>query len=171
MPKAEREGYAEPPFFFVEEAADSPHAVAWFPMKLGAAVRGLLEHWPDRLQVHLEILEGDFETVEFEAFGDVSKQRLREALDKNAEAAFGDGGVRFRVWREQTDRERCFGVDEHGVLFVWEDSDRIRKWLRELGAAERKSPLVYEGEHEHTIPEEADRKRSRFVRALGLEET
>ena len=169
MPKCEREGYAEPPFFFIEEA-ESSYAVAWFPMKLKTALPALLRHWPARLQVHLEILEEDFETVEYEAFGDIAREKFIKVLEKHPETAFSDGGVRFRVWRKETDRERCLGLDEHGVLYLWEEPEHLREWLRALGVEERKAALVYEGNHDHSIPQDADLKRSRFVRALGLEE-
>lgn len=170
MPKCEREGYAEPPFFYLEEEAESPYAVAWLPMKLRTALPALLRHWPARLQVHLEILEEDFETVEYEAFGDIPREKLLGALEQHAETALGDGAVRFRVWREEADRERCVGLDEHGVVYVWEEPERLRAWLSALGVEERRAPLVYEGNHDHNIPQDADLKRNRFVRALGLEE-
>jgi len=171
MPKCERSGYSEPPFFRVEDDADSPYAVAWFPLKLRDAFAKLLAHWPDRLEVHLEILEDDFETVEFEAFGNVGRGALRRVLDEHAETVFADGGVRLRVWRSDGDGERCLGLDEHGVLYVWEEPERLRAWLGgELGAEERDAPLPYEADHDHHIPEDADLKRARLVSALGLEE-
>ncbi|MHC4937357.1 MAG: hypothetical protein ACYTHK_00125 [Planctomycetota bacterium] len=169
MPKSERAGYAEAPFFFIEEG-DNPYGVAWLPMKLKTAVPKLLRHWPAKLQMHVEILEEDFETVEFEAFGAIARDKLVKALEKHGETAFADGGVRFRIWRLETDREHCLGLDEHGVLYLWEEPDRIREWLEGLGATERTAPLVYEGDHNHSIPEDADLKRNRFLRALGLEE-
>jgi len=170
MPKCERGGYVEPPFFYVEEEGESPYAVAWFPMKLKTALPALLRHWPARLQVHLEILEDDFETVEYEAFGDIARDAFIRALQENPEAAFADGGVRFRVWRKESDRERCLGLDEHGVVYLWEEPENLRAWLGALGIEERRAALVYEGNHDHVIPQDADLTRSRFVRALGLEE-
>jgi hypothetical protein len=169
MPKSEREGYSEAPFFFIDET-EAPHAVVWLPMKLKSVVSKLLHHWPSRLQMHVEVLEDDFETVEFEAFGAITRDKLVKALSRHAEAAFADGGVRFRVWRLEADREHCLGVDEHGVLYIWEDPDRIREWLKGVGVNERTAPLVYEGDHDHHIPEDADLKRNRLLRALELEE-
>jgi hypothetical protein len=170
MPKCEREGYTEPPFFFLEEEGESPYAVAWFPMKLRTALPVLLRHWPVRLQVHLEILEEDFETVEYEAFGDIAREKFIKVLEQHSETAFSDGGVRFRVWRKQTDRERCLGLDEHGVLYLWDEPEHLRTWFSALGIEERRAALVYEGNHDHSIPQDADLKRNRFVRDLGLEE-
>ena len=169
MPKCERAGYEEPPFFYLDESGDTPFAVAWLPMKLAAAVPKLLRRWPNQLQVHFEVLDDDFDEVEFEAFGDIARERLITVLNQHRETAFADGGVRFRTWSRKEDREKCLGLDEHGVLYLWEEPARLREWFGALGVAERKAPLVYEGDHDHHLPEDADLKRNRFLQALALE--
>jgi len=168
MPKCEREGYTEEPFFYLDEEGDAPFAVAWVDLR--KAVPELLRHWPDKLQMHVEVLDDAYEIAEIEEFGDIERRKLMRLFEKHAEAAFDDGAVRFRIWRKETDKERCIGVDEHGVLFLWEEPSQMRGWLRRFGAEERKVELVFDGEHRHLKPEDADVKREKFVRGLGLGE-
>jgi hypothetical protein len=168
MPKCEREGYAEEPFFYLDEEGDAPFAVAWLDLR--KAVPELLRHWPDKLQMHVEVLDSEFENSEVEEFGDIERRKLMRLFEKHAEAAFDDGAVRFRIWRKETDKERCIGIDEHGVLYLWEETSLMRGWLRRLGAEERKAELIYEDQHSHLTPEDAETKREKFVRGLGLGE-
>ena len=166
MPKCEREGYDESPFFMMDESSGTPNAVAW--VDLEKAVPELLRHWPDQLQLHVEYLEDDFETVAEEQFGDIARDKLQKVLTKHGATLLGDGGVRFRIWRRESDKERCIGVDEHGVLYLWESPRNMRGWLKRLGAQERDAELIYEGEHWHHVPEDADEGRAKLAKGLGL---
>ncbi|MEM8884162.1 MAG: hypothetical protein AAGD14_08850 [Planctomycetota bacterium] len=168
MSKCKREGYDEAPFFYVEAGSETPYAVAWLPGRLEELVTGLLRHWPRRLDVHVEVLDEDFEEVEFDAFGDIGREKLLKVLAAHAETAFGDGGVRFRIWRRETDKEHCLGLDEHGVLHVWEEPEQVRAWLKGAGIEERRAELVDDDEHWHETPEDSDLKRERFLDALQL---
>ena len=176
-PKAVRQGYEPPPFFFAQtnESGDS-RLVAWAPSL--AALRHAFEALIKALPVSVEVLlkiradtEGDHspearDQVWERYHGVVAQGALLEAMSRCYEFVFQDSCNQLCV-RDPVSFDYVV-LDDVGVVYVYSDAVMFRQVFVRSGFEERIEPLISEEPYWTQTPKGGREQQDEFLRLLQL---
>lgn len=167
--KALAEGYSPSPFFFQERRERRRRFVAWSPNlpQLKLVFYHLLRSFTENVEVLFKVAENASDSKKWQKFHGVSSlPNLQKVIGSNEKVVFQDGGGQLSIKNPNTDE--YITLDEHGVLYVYSSSPRLKKLFIQYGFGERREKLISDSGHWHISPSGAEKLRSDLIKALNL---
>ena len=151
-PKAVRDGYSPPPFFFRQDyQAGNKRWVAWADSveDLKPLFYRLLDSFTEEVEVLFKNERDDSPQSTADPWqryhGACLLKEVASAIRRHEELVFQDGGNQLCI--RCADEGDYLALDEHGILFLYAEGDGFAALCRELGFEEGVRPLLYEGGH------------------------
>ncbi|MHC4742312.1 MAG: hypothetical protein ACYS8Z_10390 [Planctomycetota bacterium] len=171
--KAMAHGYNPEPFYYKEAGEYGTRFVAWAGKlsQLKELVYSILEGYPEELEVLLSVNEDNHEDNSEDwvrHYGDVSKYHLINFVQDNELYIFSGGD--HQLCSRRYDTEEYIALDDHGVLFIYSDSEETGEICRANGFEKRHEKLILQASHCHFRPPDADTLRELLIQQLNLEE-
>jgi hypothetical protein len=169
--KAVREGYAPAPFFFRDTyQANAQRWVAWSGMldDMKHLFYRILSFFPEDVLVLVKTEKegnGKGEDNWQRYHGACRLSDLITAIREHEACVFEDGGIQLFVRVGTGD---YFGLDEHGILYLYGDDEGLPDFFREMGFQEGKQPLIFDAGHWHGRPPNATAEAKNMIAQLAL---
>lgn len=166
--KAVVEAYSPKPFFFKDEEDFGTRYVAWTSglAQLKQLVHAILKEFPEEIEILFK-LQLDSEKDKFKRYhGYLSKTLLLEVIHEYELYIFSDGMHQLCVRRKDTGE--YFAIDDHGILFIYSDSEDTVDLCLENGFENRNEKLFFEQPHWHYSPSDSDNIRDIVIEKLSL---
>ena len=171
--RAERPDYVELPFFFREEFRGGGHRwVAWPGTTSGLQqlIWSTLQHFVGYVHVLLK-LESQDPATEDERwnrfYGRCRIASVSAAIHAHEQVVLFDGGSQLCV--RSDDGTEYFVVDDHGLFYVYSESNWFGDLCRTMRFRDEIRPLISAGGYWHYRPGAVQKHWNQFVRTLGLE--
>lgn len=166
--KAIVKGYNPKPFFFKEEANFGSRYVAWTSdlNQLKNLVYTILQEFPEELDILFK-QQKESKTDEFNRYhGYVSKILFTDILQEYELYLFSDGFHQLCVRREDTGE--YIALDDHGILFIYSDSEHIAKICLNNNFENRNEKLIFKQPHWHYSPAGSEKTKDIVIQKLSL---
>jgi len=168
--KAWAPDYTATPFYFEQKFEKFNRLAAWTddPAQFKSAFFATVELLPDPLEILLKTDAGradDGEPLWTRYCGLRRRDAFIAAVKANEFFVFADGAHQLTV--KDPAKEHYLTLDEHGIFFMYEPTPANHEVFRNLGFAERESPLIYALPHYQRVSSDPTLQR-RFIKSLGL---
>lgn len=153
------------PFYFIEPMGGGKRFVASFQDKAKTKTF-LLNFFETANEIYVKIRNYENYEKRVEFVGKVTKQKLRDALEKYETLIFHDGYHDLMIRLPKTEEYVAF--DEHGLVYVYTQND-YSGILNDFGLAYKPAEkLIYEFDHWHYGPPNAKENLVQLIKELGL---
>jgi hypothetical protein len=99
-------------------------------------------------------------------YGKTSLSKLERTVKSNEKFLFQDGHIQVSIKRSDTGEYLTF--DEHGVLYIYSNSDKFEKLCVKAGFEKKVEKLVSESGHWHILPKDSEKFKRNFISQLNL---
>ena len=160
--------YNPDPFFFRQKYSGGFRLVAWTSKlrQLKKLVYSILDTFPENVDILLKIRDENYINKWHRYHSSANLNRLIETMKRNETFVFSDGDNQLCVKRPDTDE--YITLDDHGVLFIYSESEQFVDICQRNGFTRKRRKLFYTNGHWHICPEDSESLGRKIIKELKL---